>query len=400
MKKEAQILIVDDTPKNLQVLEEMLSGHGYHVLFALNGLQALKSVNAVLPDLILLDVMMPEMDGYETCKNLKESERTKDVPVIFLTAKTETEDLIKGFKCGAVDYVTKPFNSSELLSRVRTHLDLKFSQMELKETLENLRQTQTQLVQAEKMAGLGTLVAGVAHEINNPNNFVYVGSDLLNQRLIEFKGEIFQLLDAEGQEDILEFFDKRFKRLFDQLTDIREGSERIKTIVMDLRTFSRLDEADLKSVSVHTGIESALRLIQTQYFKVIEFVCDFQDTPIIECFPAQLNQVIMNVMVNACQAIQNNTKNIEEGPLGTLTIRTYRQESELVLSFEDDGCGMSDETQQQIFDPFFTTKGVGEGTGLGMSISFGIIEKHQGRFEVSSTVGQGTTIRIYLPVKS
>ena len=146
------------------------------------------------------------------------------------------------------------------------------------------------------------------------------------------------------------------------------------------------------------GIESSLRLVEAEYKRRVEFICDFQANPPIECWPAQLNQVFMNIMVNACQAIVAKQKQTADESSGTLTIHTEIQENQVAIRFQDTGCGMPQETQEKMFEPFYTTKPVGEGTGLGMSISYGIIEKHQGRIIVDSVINVGTTIRIILPL--
>ena len=249
------------------------------------------------------------------------------------------------------------------------------------------------------MAGLGTLVAGVAHEINNPVNFVHNGTQNIETHLQELKYFIFQIAGDDASETLKQNFEKRFENLFKFLNTISNGSTRIKAIVDDLRTFSRLDEADKKAVHIVEGIESSLRLVQSEYKHRIKFICDFQSDPKIECWPAQLNQVFMNIMVNACQSIDARQKQATDKTVGSLTIHTEIQEEQLVIQFQDTGCGMSKEVQEKMFEPFYTTKPVGEGTGLGMSISYGIIEKHQGSIVVESVLNAGTTITVLLPLK-
>jgi two-component system NtrC family sensor kinase len=382
-----QILIVDDNPKNLQILEEILSEQGYDVLLATNGLQAIRAAKGVCPDLILMDVMMPEMDGHEACRHLKELPETTAIPIIFLTAKTATEDIVQGFECGAVDYVSKPFNSIELLARVKTHL-------KLKSTLENLTSTQAHLVQSEKMAGLVTLVAGIAHEINNPLNFIYNGTQLAEKELQDFREYLFSFIDADSSAMVPEF-EMRFKQIFSMLSTAQEGGERIEVLVKDLRVFSRLGEAKQKTIDLVESLRATLRFVQSLYVDKVEFVEDFQIHPKIECQPALLNQAFMNLILNACCAIENTRKQA-----GTLTIRTLRRADTLVIQFKDTGCGMSESTKKQIFDPFYTTKDVGQGTGLGLSITLGVLEKHHGEIEVESTEGVGSTFTILLPFDS
>ncbi len=268
---------------------------------------------------------------------------------------------------------------------------------------QQLQHTQIQLVQSEKMASLGTLVAGVAHEINNPTNFVYTGTHNLANKLKKLNQFMYDLAGENVDAEFTEMVEERFQPLNRNLMAISEGSLRIKNIVEDLRTFSRLDEAEQKRIYVTEGIESTLRLIQTKYRRDVEFVCDFQADPQIDCLPSQLNQVFMNIMINACQAIQQKQQETGEMCPGCLSIQTSiarepTQDSMLAIRFQDNGCGMSEEIKSKIFDPFFTTKKVGEGTGMGLSITYGIIEKHQGRIEVESKFGIGTTLVLYLPL--
>jgi predicted ATPase/signal transduction histidine kinase len=265
--------------------------------------------------------------------------------------------------------------------------------------LDDLKHTQTQLVHSEKMAGLGTLVAGVAHEINNPTNFVSLGAASLEEDLLEFKSVLFGMIGDDNDPEITQHFRDKFNRLHAALANINEGTSRISTIVRDLRTFSRLDEAERKVVPLAENLESTIRLVRSQYQDGVEFVTRFIDNPEIECLPAQLNQVFMNIVVNACQAVL--AKNFAAGDSakrGTVTITTERDDDYIAIRFTDDGVGMTEEVKQRIFEPFFTTKPVGEGTGMGMSIVYQIIEKHHGKVKVESTEGRGSTIIVLLPV--
>lgn len=281
-------------------------------------------------------------------------------------------------------------------ARLYTSLESKVRERtrELATTLEDLKHAQAQLVQSEKMAGLGTLVAGVAHEINNPTNFVNLGAASLEEDLKEFKALLFGMLGDDNDPEITQHFEEKFQRLHSALRNINEGTVRIKTIVRDLRTFSRLDEAEKKTVPLVENLESTIRLVRSQYQEGVEFITQFVDNPEIDCLPAQLNQVFMNVIVNACQAVL--AKKIT-GQKGSVTVATRFRGPEIAISITDEGIGMTEEVKQRIFEPFFTTKPVGEGTGMGMSICYQIIEKHQGRFEIDSTPGKGTTVTILLP---
>ena len=263
-------------------------------------------------------------------------------------------------------------------------------------TLE-LKEAQSQLVQSEKMASLGVLTAGVAHEINNPTNFIHSGAQNLEKRFVQLKDFIFQLAEEDSQEEMQRVFEPKLNPIFQNLEAILNGSIRIQEIVKGLRTFSRLDEANLKKADIVEGIKSTLVLVRSKYRDQVEFICEFAPVPMIECWPAQLNQVFMNIMVNGCQAILANQN--QKRMKGTLTIRVFSQNSSLVISFQDTGCGIPKDIQDKIFDPFFTTKTIGEGTGLGLHISSGIIANHQGKITVESKGEEGTTFTIILPLE-
>ncbi|MHB8126839.1 MAG: protein kinase domain-containing protein [Desulfitobacteriaceae bacterium] len=257
---------------------------------------------------------------------------------------------------------------------------------ELKEALEKL-------LQSDKMASLGTMVAGVAHEINNPINYIYLSSKVLEKDLSAFKKELIEIITG-NEDEIIHYFEDNFVRFQHSLNNIIDGSNRTKTVVQDLRTFSRLDEAEKKEVSLAEALELTVRLVKTQY-KQVEFVTDFKTKGNIECYPEQLNQVFLNIIVNSSQAILKKQK--DSGSMGRVRISLEDNGKEIVTTIEDNGCGMSEEVKKRIFEPFFTTKPVGQGTGLGMSISYGIIEKHNGKIEVESQSGKGTNVIIFLP---
>ena len=255
---------------------------------------------------------------------------------------------------------------------------------ELAEKNQEILRAQAQLVQSEKMASLGQLVAGIAHEINNPINFISSG-------LPSLRRDVNKLSDMVDDTNRDRKYDKVTNRIERLLGAIDEGARRTAEIVTDLRSFSRLDEAEFKSANLHEALDATLTLLRNKLRDSVEVVKEYNDIPQIDCFISQLNQVFMNLMSNAIQAMEGS---------GTLTIRTAREdESHVTVAIKDTGSGMSEEVKNKIFDPFFTTKDVGEGTGLGLSISHGIIEKHSGRFEVDSAPGKGTEFRVILPIR-
>jgi signal transduction histidine kinase len=257
--------------------------------------------------------------------------------------------------------------------------------------------TQQQLVLAEKMVSLGTLTAGVAHEINNPTNFVYVSAQNMHVDLEKFKTFLFALAGDDADDEVLESFKQHFDPLFEQIDTIQNGSERIKTIVQDLRSFTRLDEADNKAVRITECLISTLNLVRSKYRDQIAFGSSFNFDPKIHCQPSQLNQVFMNILVNACEAIDMDQES-DRKTKGYVNIITDLADDQLQITFTDNGCGMDEETKNKLFEPFYTTKGVGEGTGLGMSISFGIIQDHKGSIDIISEVGKGSQFIISLPL--
>lgn len=267
---------------------------------------------------------------------------------------------------------------------------------ELEEQHNKLKSAQSKLIQSEKMASLGTLVAGVAHEINNPINYIYLSSKVLDMDLCSFKEELMELLD-DADDDVLNFFEQYFNKFSKSIINILDGSNQVTTIVNDLRLFSRLDEAVKKEIDVSEALETTIRLVKTKYTKQIKFIKNFQTHRKIECYPSQLNQVFLNIIVNACHAIVEKQNDLVCENNGLIVIRVFDNNKEIIIEFCDNGCGMTKDTISRIFEPFFTTKPMGQGTGLGMSISYGIIEKHNGSIDVESKVGEGSTITIHIP---
>ena len=278
---------------------------------------------------------------------------------------------------------------------------LNIQKEELGETLKNLRQSQFQLLQSEKMATLGQLVAGIAHEINNPVTFISAGVDSLKTNI----DEIMQVLDlyhkvtadtaSETLPEIEELKEKidygqALSEVGNLLEIIKTGTERTTEIIKGLRSFSRMDEDILKVADIHENLNTALILLRNKYKDRITIEKEYSAIPQIECYPGQLNQVFMNILTNAIDAIDKK---------GKVIIRTSKSNQMVQISISDTGIGIPEEIRSKIFEPFFTTKEVGQGTGLGLSISHGIIEKHMGQIDVNSVVGKGSEFIISLPIK-
>jgi len=288
--------------------------------------------------------------------------------------------------------------------------ELQTTNMQLNEALDNLKDTQTQLVEAEKMASLGQLTAGIAHEINNPINFVKSNINPLRldvKDLVEILKAYDELHITEGEnmykekltaiQELKTGLDVEYlqKEIDSLILGIEEGAERTAEIVRGLRTFSRIDEAALKTVNVHDGILSTLVLLKNSFPYYINLVKEFKANGNIECFPGKLNQVFMNIITNAIQAIKAKPVKEDEE---TIIIKTRDIENDQIeISIKDSGIGMTDEVKHHIFEPFFTTKEIGEGTGLGMAIVFKIIQKHSGKINMISTPNEGAEFIITLP---
>jgi two-component system NtrC family sensor kinase len=408
---DRRILIVDDEEGVRSLFAEWL-GETYECRTAASADEALEYLAGQPCALVISDMMMPGRNGVELLRDV--SARYPETAFIMVSGVDRPQRVRDALRVGAFDYLIKPCELDVLTLSVEHALerralqrtariyktDLERQNIELANSKAELERLQAQLVQSEKMASLGQLAAGVAHELNNPAGFIYGNMDILAGYLnsleilfdawdsIKLSSEYPPSLDAI--ETKINYITLR-RELSLILADCREGAERICDVVKNLRLFSRLDEAEFKSVDINEGIQSTLRLL-SQYYSAGSIVLEknYGNLPLVDCYASQLNQVWMNLLVNAAQAVGDN---------GKVTIETKLNGNNIVVVIADNGAGIPAELLSKIFDPFFTTKPVGVGTGLGLSTSYGIIEEHCGTISVQSKLDQGTTFTVRIPVR-
>ena len=392
MKNKPKILIVDDRFENLVALERVLADLDVEFIRAMSGNEALAQTLENDLAIALIDVQMPEMDGFETVYFMRQDEKVKQLPIIFISAiYTEDYHQIKGIETGAIDFITKPINPDILKGKVHKFLELHeykrsleeqneiitCSHNELERTLtrlqkahDELTRSQEQLLQSQKLAAIGKLVSGVAHEVNNP--------------LMAISGHT-QLLLEDAEDGATK----------ESLEVIYNETKRATDIVQNLLSFARTQTSKRSYASINDLIDNTTKLRTYELGNHhIEVVTEFDPyLPKIEVDSQQLQQVFLNLINNAAQAMK------DENGKGSLVIRTCRaNDKTLQISFIDDGPGISSDIIDRVFEPFFTTKDIGKGTGLGLSICYGIIQSHNGEIRVESIEGEGATFTIELPI--
>ncbi len=537
----ALVLVVDDSRPALMLMSTQIRRAGFEVLGAETGEQALELAFSRLPDLILLDINLPGINGFQVMEQLQQQPATARIPVIMISAATDLESQLQGFACGVVDFVNKPTLEPLLMARIRLHLELSRVRQELEQSnrqlalsearyrvlAENtsdiiwsmdphcwrytyvspscsrllgylpeellqeqidtfmtpssrqevqrlvgdklaeiafgtcsdltlaaevevcckgggtiwmevnatvltepdgrvtglvgvsrditarrqaeaaLRELQSQLLQQEKLASIGQLAAGIAHEINNPMGFVNSNLCTLVKYIEKFdhylkaQDELLQQCATdEGRQETaalrkslkLDYVQRDIHALLDESL---EGAQRVMKIVQDLKTFSHGDTGLMEPADINACLDSTINIIWNQIKYVADLVRDYGELPRVVCNQQQLGQVFLNLLVNASHAIK--AKGEQQG---VVTVSTWADHQSVCISVADSGCGMPEDLQRRIFEPFFTTKEVGKGTGLGLSISQEIIKKHGGELSVKSKPGSGTTFTVRLPLVS
>ncbi len=436
--RRGAVLVVDDVEANLTAMDALLSELGCEIVLARSGNEALLHLLKRDFAVMLLDVQMPEMDGYEVARYARENPATREVPIVFLTAggtarsgpdlaraksngsedgMTE-ENVLKGYGSGAVDFLFKPVNPSILRSKVRVFLELdqgrrqlldarnalermnselrdtaeskaaladqfQAANVELGQAYDDLKTAQAGLVHAAKMASLGELVAGIAHEINNPLAFCVSHVETVKRSLSAVEPQLSQTLTEATLE-------QHWTRAQSRLREMSLGLTRISDLVVKLRAFSRLDEGERKRVDVKECIDAVLTILGHRIEPRIRVATSYEAPEHIECNPGLFNQALMNLISNAIDAISGEgTISISSGAAGDV----YR------LVVQDSGSGIDAKLRDRVFEPFFTTKPVGRGTGLGLSIAYSIVQKHGGRLEVEDAPGGGTRMVMQVPLE-
>lgn len=416
------ILVVDDNPTNLAVISQALKADGYKLRVASDGEDALAMVERcatlpseqILPELILLDVQMPGIDGFETCRRLQANPATKAIPVIFMTALNDAESKVKGLSLGAVDYITKPFEQEEVLARVKVHWRLKQLtdrlEQEVAERTALLQHTQLQLIQQEKLSTLGQLVAGVAHEINNPLSFV-VGNIAPAKEYLADITELLNLYQQHYPQPVvavaaqidkidLEFALEDFTKILDSM---QLGTERIQDISLSLRNFARSSNDARIKADLHEGMDSTLMLLKHRLKDQgnrgeIEVIKHYGNLPEVDCYPGPMNQVFMNLFANAIDALEEAWEKDQRSLIIQIDTEVSHRDT-IIIQIADNALGMTENVRQNLFQPLFTTKSIGKGTGLGLSIAQQIVvDKHSGKLLCQSIPGNGTEFRVEIPL--
>lgn len=427
-KNNSLILVVDDEPMSLQMLKLALEKHGYDVVTAENGREAIDKASEAKPDVILLDLYMPQMNGVAVCRQLKNSPASRDIPVIALTAHASEEIMMLCLEAGANEFLAKPIDHTELFLRVKNLLQIRQCEIvirqndlleqnrlaleaknrELATALEQLKQAQLQIIQQEKLASIGQLAAGIMHEINSPITFVTTNLHSLKcyaAKSMQFADDIIPLIDRVALSE-----KANYSKLLDEIVHLKKtlkldiiaadlndliaesvsGMERMERIVQDLKKFSRTGKTEHEIADINEGIESILKMAHCELKYKATIHREYGVLPKTTCNIGQLNQVFMNLLVNAGHALEKP---------GQIGIRTWSENDNIYVAISDTGCGIDPEILDRIFDPFFTSKKEGDGTGLGLSIAMDIIRSHSGDLMVDSEPGRGSTFTVRIPVR-
>lgn len=417
-----KVLVVDDTPDMAALIRAVVEDQGYDVSVASDGQQALEIASAEHPDAVLLDVMMPGMNGMEVLRRLKSDTTLRTIPVLLVTAKGDEKDVIAGLDEGADDYVTKPFKHEILAARMRSavrtkqdHESLVKLNQDLQREIHERERMQQELAQAKQLESVGHLAAGIAHEINTPAQ--YVGDNIrflkevfadLNNLIISFDellqgakensvdADLVAKVETAAQKADIDYLTEEVPKAIDQSL---EGIGRVARIVRAMKEFSHPSSDEKQPADLNRLLDSTLTVSRNEWKYVADLKTDYDpDLPLVPCLAGEFNQAVLNLVVNASQAIADI---VGDGSRerGTITVRTRLAKQWAEIRIEDTGTGIPENARDKVFDHFFTTKDVGKGTGQGLTITHSIIvEKHGGTITFETAVGRGTTFIIRLPI--
>ncbi len=382
--KRLRVLVADDEPDMLRFLKSQLN-ESYQIIEAVDGQQAIEKASQFLPDLILLDMMMPEKDGLQACQELRQRTPTQLIPVVLLTARADEETKLAALKAGASDFLTKPFSTTELRVRIKNLIEsyeyqrtLARQKQVLERTIEQLKETESELVESEKMRSLGQLSAGMIHEINNPLNYAMTGLFTLRNGA--------KALPDEQRAGYIELVD-----------DVEEGIKRVKDLVSKMREFSYADNTREEEVELTEVVASALRFLSHEWKGKVQVQQQVAEGLSVRATQNRLIQVLLNLLQNSLDALAR--KSFPAGEEPTIWIETRTEEKRVLVIIRDNGSGIEPEHLDRIFDPFFTTKDVGQGMGLGLSICYRIVRDFGGRINVRSEAGKFCEFSLEFPVE-
>jgi C4-dicarboxylate-specific signal transduction histidine kinase len=365
----------------LKYLKSQLS-LSFQVIEAVDGQQAVEKACQFLPDVIVCDMMMPHKSGIQVCRDLRQRMYTRSIPILMLTARADEESKLDALSAGANDFITKPFSTTELRVRLKNLADTFHMQQQLarqnqilEATIEQLKETEMQLIHSEKLASLGRMSAGIIHEINNPLNYAKTGLYVLRKMLESPK--------ADEKDDPFEI-----------LQDVHDGISRVDRIVSDLRAFTHPDVTQLEQVPVAEVVVAAFRLVSHEQQKHVKIEKQIPSNQTIYANRNQVTQIMVNLLQNALYAVARKPGS-DAAP--TIWIRGLEKAGESLIIIRDNGEGIPSENLAKVFDPFFTSKDVGEGMGLGLSICYRIMQQHGGSIEVRSDAGVYSEFTLHFP---
>lgn len=380
----ADILVVDDTPANLKLLTTLLSSSGYKVRPASSGTIALRSVEVKLPDLVLLDIRMPEIDGFEVCKKLKESERSRNVPVIFISAMDDVQDKVRAFEAGGIDYVTKPFEPEEVLARVNTHItltklqkELKSQNTQLKELMKKQQEQEQMMIEQSKMAAMGEMISAIAHQWRQPLNVL--------------------ALYIQGIEDVYEADEINEEYIDTMVSRSMKQINFMSSTIDDFRNFFTPNK-EKEHFSIKKQISKTIDLLLSQLKSHnIEINLDGEECNVFG-FPNEFQQVALNIINNAKDAIIESQKKDRELH-GVINITCKKEESEFKIIFSDNGSGIDEKIIHKIFEPYFTTKFPDNGTGVGLYMVKEIVQRHYHGLATVMNTNKGVEFLLTIPIE-